>query len=281
METLARRRLTGVAGALLLLVSLIAIVALPALAHTASVTAACTGLKVQLSAYTVGQNHVTVTIDGAVVADTDFNTSFHQQWSWSSGVDHTYTVSVLAWDDPNGTRGWSKSWNGAFQACQRTTTSQPTTTSTAPVTTTTNSTTTTGQQTTTTTGQQTTTTVQQTTTTTGQQTTTTGQQTTTTGQQTTTTTGQQTTTTGQQTTTTGQQTTSSTDPTSTTSGDVGVAGIQVSAGVAAQVTEQTLPFTGISTSSMAVVAAGLAAMGLLLIAVSRDPEEKDPARAWN
>jgi hypothetical protein len=29
------------------------------------------------------------------------------------------------------------------------------------------------------------------------------------------------------------------------------------------------------------VAAGLAAMGLLLIALSRQPEEKDPDRAWN
>jgi hypothetical protein len=32
---------------------------------------------------------------------------------------------------------------------------------------------------------------------------------------------------------------------------------------------------------MAVVAAGLAAMGLLLLAVSRDTEEKDPARSWS
>jgi hypothetical protein len=270
METLARRRLMGVAGALLLLVSLISIVGLPALAHTATVNAGCNGLQVQLSAYSAGQNHVTVTIDGGVVDDTDFNTSYHQQWAWSQQADHTYTVSVLAWDDPNGTRGWSKTWTGSFKACQRatTSTSQPTTTSTVPVTTSTS------QPSTTTTQPATTTSTQPSTTTTGQQTTTTGQQTTTTGQQTTTTGGQSTT-------TTGQQTTSTTAPTTTTVGEVGVAGIQVSAAVAAQATQQTLPFTGISTSSMAVVAAGLAAMGLLLIALSRQPEEKDPDRAWN
>ena len=55
----------------------------------------------------------------------------------------------------------------------------------------------------------------------------------------------------------------------------------MAAPVAAQVTQATLPFTGMSTTSMAVVAAGMAALGLLLLAASRQTEEKSPARSWN
>jgi hypothetical protein len=62
---------------------------------------------------------------------------------------------------------------------------------------------------------------------------------------------------------------------------VSVGGIQVSSPVAAQVTQATLPFTGLSTTSMAVIAAALAALGLLLLAVARSTEEKSPARSWN
>ncbi|MDQ3499634.1 MAG: hypothetical protein M3488_01395, partial [Actinomycetota bacterium] len=69
--------------------------------------------------------------------------------------------------------------------------------------------------------------------------------------------------------------------TASTAGGVGVAGIQVSAPVVAQVTQATLPFTGVSTTSMAVVSAGLAALGLLLLAASRRSDEQDPARSWS
>ena len=83
-------------------------------------------------------------------------------------------------------------------------------------------------------------------------------------------------------TTTTEMTTTTTAPTTTeTVPEVSVAGIQIEAPVAAQVTQATLPFTGVSTTSMAVIAAGLAAMGILLLALSRQSEERNPARSWN
>ncbi len=134
METLARRRLTGVAGALLLLVSLVSIVALPALAHTASVSPSCVSLTVNLTYYNGSHdNSLKVTIDGVVVENlSDFGTSHHEVYPWSSSANHTYSVVVIAWDDPTGSKGWSKSWSGSWQACN-----PPTTTTTAPPTTTT------------------------------------------------------------------------------------------------------------------------------------------------
>ena len=142
METLARRRLTGVAGALLLIVSLVSIVALPALAHTASVSPSCNSLTVNLTYYNGRyDNSLVVTIDGVVVENlSDFGTGHSEVYPWSSSANHTYSVVVTAWDDPTGSKGWSKSWNGSWQACNpptTTTTAPPTTTTTAAPTTTT------------------------------------------------------------------------------------------------------------------------------------------------
>ena len=77
-------------------------------------------------------------------------------------------------------------------------------------------------------------------------------------------------------------TTTSTAPFDVVSEEVEVLGIQVSAPVAAQVaTQETLPFTGISTSSMALLALALAGIGLLLSMASRQPDERTPARSWD
>ncbi|HKY47987.1 MAG TPA: hypothetical protein VJQ79_08410 [Acidimicrobiia bacterium] len=135
-----------------------------------------------------------------------------------------------------------------------------------------------------------------TTTTTGQQSTTTSEATTTTSEattttsQATTTTSQATTTTAQETTTTTAQVTTTQPESSTTSSslpfdsvpEVSVLGIQVSAPEVAQVaTQETLPFTGVSTSSMALLAAAFAGAGLLLLLAARQNDEKSPARSWN
>jgi hypothetical protein len=64
--------------------------------------------------------------------------------------------------------------------------------------------------------------------------------------------------------------------------DTEVLGIQVSAPEAAQVaTQETLPFTGISTGSMALLAAAFAGVGLLLLLAARQNEEQTPARSWS
>jgi hypothetical protein len=117
--------------------------------------------------------------------------------------------------------------------------------------------------------------------------------TTTTGQGSTTTTAQEsTTTTAQESTTTTAQVTTTQPESSTTSSslpfdsvpevETEVLGIQVSAPEAAQVaTQETLPFTGISTGSMALLAAAFAGVGLLLLLAARQNEERTPARSWN
>jgi hypothetical protein len=125
-------------------------------------------------------------------------------------------------------------------------------------------------------------------------TTTTGQEsTTTTAQESTTTTAQEsTTTTAQESTTTTAQVTTTQPESSTTSSslpfdsvpevETEVLGIQVSAPEAAQVaTQETLPFTGISTGSVALLAAAFAGVGLLLLLAARQNEEKTPARSWS
>jgi hypothetical protein len=61
-------------------------------------------------------------------------------------------------------------------------------------------------------------------------------------------------------------------------------GIQVSAPETPQVnqvTQETLPFTGISTGSMALLAAAFAGVGLLLLLAARQNDEKSPVRSWN
>jgi hypothetical protein len=142
-----------------------------------------------------------------------------------------------------------------------TTTQPPSTTTTAPPTTTTTeppTTTTTEPPTTTTTEPPTTTTTEPPTTTTTEPPTTT-----TTAPPTTTTTG---------------------PPTASPDAETGVLGIQVSLPANAQVnqvTQQTLPFTGITTGSMAVLAAALAGAGLLLLLAGRQHDEKRPGRSWN
>jgi hypothetical protein len=63
-----------------------------------------------------------------------------------------------------------------------------------------------------------------------------------------------------------------------------VLGIQVSAPETPQVnqvTQETLPFTGISTASMALLAAAFAGVGLLLLLAARQNDERTPVRSWN
>jgi hypothetical protein len=109
---------------------------------------------------------------------------------------------------------------------------------------------------------------------------TTTQPTTTTTEAPTTTTTTSTTTT-EATTTTQATTTTTQPPTVVTQPETGVLGIEVSAPVVAQVSQVTLPFTGISTGSIALLAAAFAAVGVLLLLVPRQNDEKGSARSWN
>ena len=279
METLAHRRRLGIAGVLLLLASLFTVIAGPASAAGTFFDGNCNpqnGWSEQDS----GAWGSTTAAGGAVTVD--LNAGYSLELCVKGGPGYmVYTVSTPGESGPYyppANCGRNQNQCGlSHWAIRNVTFTQPTSTSHA-------STSTSQDEETTSTSRH----DEGTTSTTHEGTTSTSHEgtTSTTYEETTTTTGQdeETTTTGQQTPTTAGQQTSSTSvqaTTASTAGGVGVAGIQVSAPVVAQVTQATLPFTGVSTTSMAVVSAGLAALGLLLLAASRRSDEQDPARSWS
>ncbi|MGI8513549.1 MAG: hypothetical protein ACR2NT_00125 [Acidimicrobiia bacterium] len=280
METLAHRRRLGIAGVLLLLASLFTVIAGPASAAGTFFDGNCNpqnGWSEQDS----GAWGSTTAAGGAVTVDLNAGYSLELCVKGGSGY-MVYTVSTPGESGPYyppANCGRNQNQCGlSHWAIRNVTFTQPTSTSHASTSTSqdeeTTSTSRHDEGTTSTTHEGTTSTSHEGTTSTSHDE---GTTSTTHDEETTTTTGQQTpTTAGQQTSSTSVQAT-----TASTAGGVGVAGIQVSAPVVAQVTQATLPFTGVSTTSMAVVSAGLAALGLLLLAASRRSDEQDPARSWS
>ncbi|HKX75877.1 MAG TPA: LPXTG cell wall anchor domain-containing protein [Acidimicrobiia bacterium] len=123
----------------------------------------------------------------------------------------------------------------------------------------------------------TTTTEEETTTTTVEETTTTTEEetTTTTVEETTTTTVEETTT------TTAEETTTTAEATTTSATVGGIVVTQPSTPQVSQTTASTLPFTGISSGSVAVIGAGMAGLGALLLVASRRGEDKAAIRSWS
>ncbi|MCF4120451.1 hypothetical protein L1785_05610 [Antribacter sp. KLBMP9083] len=69
--------------------------ATPASAHTPVAKADCTGLTVDLTAYSNGRNSVTVVVDGKELEATTFARSFHETYEWAGhGID---PASVKSW----------------------------------------------------------------------------------------------------------------------------------------------------------------------------------------
>jgi hypothetical protein len=143
---LARRTL-GAGAAVAVTAAATLVLATPASAHTPKVEAFCeegtTTLKVNLTNYnTTHGNFLTVVADDEVIIDgDDFGASFQQKWDDFDGtVDHVFVVEVDAWDDQDGSKGWSFSETLDVEACAvaPTTTSEvaPTTTDEAAPTTT-------------------------------------------------------------------------------------------------------------------------------------------------
>ena len=122
------------ATAIGLLVVLFFILALPAQAHTWSVTHDCAGLNVVLRDYnTTGDNSLSITIDGQQVDIADFGRDHNESINWDPTQPHTYNVTVMAHDDLDGSIGWSFSVNDSQERCVNpTTTTAPATTTTAP-----------------------------------------------------------------------------------------------------------------------------------------------------
>jgi hypothetical protein len=101
-------------------------------AHTPNVSLTCqNGLKVNLTKYnTNGANTVAVSIDGTPVSGSPFSfgSSYTNTFTVAPPTDaHTANVAVSAWDDPTGSKGWTKTFQLSIEACvQPTPTPTPT-----------------------------------------------------------------------------------------------------------------------------------------------------------
>ena len=120
----ARTHLTRRASWLAVVALTVAALVAPAAvaAHTPRVSLTCEdGLRVNLTQYNGnGTNSVAVSIDGAPVAGSPFtfSGSFSQTFAAEPPTEaHTATVAVTAWDDPNGNRGWTRTFELSIDAC--------------------------------------------------------------------------------------------------------------------------------------------------------------------
>lgn len=122
-------------------------------AHIPDVKAECKGetttLNVKLTHYVANskkKNTIKITDGDEVLHEGDFRDKFEQKFEEPGDVDHHFTVTVKAWDDPDGSRKWSFESKLDVKACV--TPTETTTTTTESTTTTTESTTTTTESTT-------------------------------------------------------------------------------------------------------------------------------------
>lgn len=102
--------------------------AAPASGHVPQVSTTCENLTVNLTNYqtkpgSATPNHATVVVDGVSVTDADFVQSYSNTFAFGNKfVSHNYTVTVTAWDDPEGTNGWTKTYTGTSTSCANTVT---------------------------------------------------------------------------------------------------------------------------------------------------------------
>ena len=96
-------------------------VATSASAHTPAVKADCDELSVSLINYNAGgTNRVVVTINGDVVDDSAFGSSYSEVFDAPDKyTSYSYQVAVTAHDDPSGANGWTKTFTGASKACNQ------------------------------------------------------------------------------------------------------------------------------------------------------------------
>jgi LPXTG-motif cell wall-anchored protein len=118
------RRAMRVGAAVAMAVAAMLLVATPAGAHTPKVKAYCdeegTILEIKLDNYKAGgDNTLTVIADDKTIIDEEvFGTSFSDKWAtFDPKVEHEFVVEVVAWDDPDGAKGWSISEKHVVQAC--------------------------------------------------------------------------------------------------------------------------------------------------------------------
>ncbi|MBA2954706.1 hypothetical protein GON03_10255 [Nocardioides sp. MAH-18] len=89
-------------------------------AHTPSISVTCDKLTVSLTNYqdSASPNSVRVVTDGAVRAETPFGSSYAQVFTLGDPTTpHTWSVTVTASDDPDGSNGWTISRSGTTTPC--------------------------------------------------------------------------------------------------------------------------------------------------------------------
>ena len=96
-------------------------VAVSASARTPVVRADCDGVAVKLSQYnSSGINRVVVTIDGDVVDDAEFQTRYVETFDAPDKyTSYHYEVVVTAHDDPDATKGWTRTFSGDSTPCEQ------------------------------------------------------------------------------------------------------------------------------------------------------------------
>lgn len=62
-------------------------------------------------------NSVSVTVDGAVVHSAEFGSSYTATVPIDGATKHNYSVTITAWNDPTGSKGWTKTFTGKTTAC--------------------------------------------------------------------------------------------------------------------------------------------------------------------
>ena len=102
-------------------------------AHTPDLKASCEGdtttLWVHLKSYNAEKsNTVKITDGGQTLADTSFKSGYEKSFKTSGAVDHVFTVTVKAWDDPQGEKGFSFTKELKVEKCVIETTTTTTTT---------------------------------------------------------------------------------------------------------------------------------------------------------
>ncbi|GAB3452669.1 hypothetical protein GCM10027436_52540 [Actinophytocola sediminis] len=122
----SRRRFGAAVGAFG--VSVVAAAALigmagTASAHTPKFSSDCaedgSWVKVELTQYNDKEaNTVAVSIDGAVVAEEEFGKGFEQTFDkLDPAAEHTAEIKVVAWDDPDASKGFSFTEGLTIEAC--------------------------------------------------------------------------------------------------------------------------------------------------------------------
>lgn len=63
-------------------------------------------------------NTVVATIDGVEVENTEFGHNFSESYDFATAWEaHDWTVVITAWNDPDGSKGWTKTFSGTTTPC--------------------------------------------------------------------------------------------------------------------------------------------------------------------